>query len=314
VRSRILAALGLGLLARTAAAQAPSPPPLTIEVDVGVVSVTAVVYDRAGRFVKGLGPGDLEVFEDGVRQQVDYFREAAGPGEKIPLSVVLVLDSSGSMRRNMPFLQEAAIGFVQKLTEIDRALVVSFNESVKGSAEFTGDLDRLESFVDALQAWGGTSLHDAIHYALNRIRDQPGRKAVVVFSDGADTTSTLGEEEVINLARAVEATVYTVGIRGESGLLARSPRGFLRKVAQETGGSFFFPEKVGELIRVFAAISEELHQHYLLAYTPGRPPDGSWRAIELKLARKDVDVRVRKGYFALKRRPRSSPAAGAPGR
>jgi VWFA-related protein len=282
----------------------PTPPPFSVEVDVDVVSVTAVVYDKAGRFVRGLGPRDIEVYEDGVRQEVNYFREAAGQGEqRIPLSVVLVLDASGSMKQNMQFLQQAAVTFVHKLEDVDKALVVQFNESIKGSAEFTGDVPRLEQFVEALQAWGGTSLYDAIHYGLRRIRDQPGRKAVIVFSDGADTTSSMKEQEVIDFARSVEATVYGVGIRGESGLFQRSPRGFLRKIASETGGAFFFPDKIMELNKVFSGISDELHNHYLLAYTPKRRPDGLWREIEVRLvSRKDAELRVRKGYFAVRRR------------
>lgn len=295
----------------SAAAQAPGPgpKPFTLEVNVDVVSVTAVVHDKAGHFIRGLGPGNVQLLEDGVPQEVSYFREASGEGaEKIPLSVVLVLDASGSMSRNMHFLQEAALNFVYKLEDIDKALVVQFNESIKGSAEFTGDISRLESFVEALQAWGGTSLYDAIHYSLGRIKDQPGRKALVVFTDGADTTSQMSEQEVIDYARAVEATIYCVGIRGEEGLFARSPRGFLRKIARETGGAFFFPDKVGDLIKVFAEISDELKNHYLLAYTPKRPPDGSWRTIELRVDRKDAEVRVRKGYFAVKRR--RAPAGG----
>jgi VWFA-related protein len=179
--------------------------------------------------------------------------------------------------------------------------VVSFNESVKGSAEFTGDVDRLERFVEGLQAWGGTSLYDAIHYSLGRIKDQPGRKALIVFSDGADTTSSMEDKAVVDYARAVEATVYSIGFKG-SGLMASSPRGFLRKIATETGGQFFAPDKVGELIKVFNEISNELKNHYLLAYTPERAADGSWREITLKVNRPDAEVRVRKGYFALKRR------------
>jgi VWFA-related protein len=296
-----------------ALSQAPSPPkPFTFEVGVDVVSLTAVVHDKGGRFIHGLGPSDIEVYEDGVRQEVSYFREASGASpEKIPLSVVLVLDASGSMRTNMHFLQEAALAFVYKLTDVDQALVVQFNESIKGSVEFTGDVSRLEQFVEALQAWGGTSLYDAIQYGLNRIKDQPGRKALIVFSDGADTTSSMKEQEVVDYARSVEATVYCVGIRGASGLMARSPRGFLRKIAQETGGSFFFPDRVGDLIKVFNGISDELHNHYALAYSPRRPPDGLWRDIEVRLKRKDAEIRVRKGYFAVRRRPpAASPVPG----
>jgi len=312
------APLGVALLALVCAGPGPalpqtppSPRPFTFEAGIEVVSLTAVVHDKGGRFIHGLGPSDIEVYEDGARQDVFYFREASGTsGEKIPLAVVLVLDASGSMRTNMHFLQEAALTFVHKLADVDEALVVQFNESIKGSLEFTGDVSRLEQFVEALQAWGGTSLYDAIQYGLNRIKDQPGRKAVIVFSDGADTTSTLKEQEVIDYARSVEATVYCVGIRGASGLMARSPRGFLRKVAQETGGSFFFPDRVGDLIKVFAGISDELHNHYALAYSPRRPPDGRWRAIDVKLKRKDAEIRVRKGYFAVKRRP---PPSAVPG-
>jgi VWFA-related protein len=275
-----------------------------MEVDVDVVSVTAVVHDKAGRFLPGLGPKDVEVYEDGVRQEVSFFREASGEGEdKIPLNVVLVLDSSGSMLKSMRFLREAANTFIRKLEDVDSGLVVQFNESVKGSTEFTGDVDRLEQFVEALQPWGGTSLYDAVHYGLNRVRDQPGRKAVIVFSDGADTTSSTPEQEVVDYARSVEATVYSVLIRGESGLFGRSPRGFLRKIAAETGGSFFYPDKVGDLIKIFAGISDELHHHYALAYTPKKAPDGAWRTIEVRLVgRKDAEVRVRKGYFAVRRR------------
>lgn len=287
----------------------PTPPPFTLEVETSLVSVTAVVQDKNGAFIRGLGPSDIVVSEDGVKQEVAFFREASAPGEKIPLSVVLVLDSSGSMKNNMHFLQEAALSFVNKLEEVDRALVVDFNSGVRGSAEFSDDAGRLERFVEALQAWGGTSLYDAIHYSLNRIKDQPGRKAIIVFSDGDDTSSALGEKDVIDYARAVEATVYCIGIRGGAGLVDRGPRGFLRKVAKETGGQYFFPEKVGDLIRVFSGISDELHNHYLLGYSPQRSPDGTWREIEVKLSRKDALMRVRKGYFALKRtRPAPPPA------
>jgi VWFA-related protein len=308
---RLFAALlALALAAAPAAAQAPAAQqapvkPFTLEVEVDVVSVTAVVFDRSGRFVRGLGPQDVELLEGGVKQEVSYFREASSQGEgaeRVPLSVVLVLDTSGSMSENIRFLREAVLNFVYKLEEVDTALVVSFNESVKGSAEFTGDIDRLERFVEGLQAWGGTSLYDAIHYSLGRIKDQPGRKAVIVFSDGADTTSSMEDKEVVDYARAVEATVYSIGFKGSGSMMSSSPRGFLRKIANETGGQYFAPDKVGELIKVFNTISDELKNHYLLAYTPKRAADGTWREILLKVNRPNTEVRVRKGYFALKRR------------
>ncbi|HXK10655.1 MAG TPA: VWA domain-containing protein [Vicinamibacteria bacterium] len=303
----------LPLLAVAAAAAAPAPTqdapppnvkPFTLEVDVDVVSVTAVVFDKSGKPVRGLGPKDIALLEDGVKQDVSYFREASSQGdsgERVPLSVVLVLDMSGSMHDNLHFLQEAVLSFVYKMEDVDTALVVSFNDSVKGSAEFTGDTDRLERFVEGLQAWGATALYDAIHYSLGRIKDQPGRKALVVFTDGADNVSTMTDREVVDYARAVEATVYSIGFRGE-GFMSSSPRGFLRKIASETGGQFFAPDKIADLIKIFNEISMELKNHYLLAYTPKRAADGTWREITLKVDRPNTEVRVRKGYFALKRR------------
>lgn len=296
----VLATLGLTGSSPVTAQDPPTIKPFTLEVEVDVVSVTAVVFDKKGNFIRDLGTKDVELYEDGVLQEVDYFREASSDeGERVPLSVVLALDSSGSMNRSMRFLQEAVLNFVYKLEEVDTAMVVSFNESVKGSAEFTGDLDRLERFVDGLQAWGGTSLYEAIHYGLNRIRDEPGRKAVIVFSDGADTTSSMRDRDVVDYARAVEATVYCIGFKGSGP--GGSPKGFLKKIASETGGQFFSPGNVSDLIKVFNEISDELKNHYLLAYTPKREADGSWREIELKVSRPDTKVRVRKGYFHIER-------------
>ena len=307
----LAAALLLALLPAPLLAQEPSPspspsgtpPPLRLEVDVDLVSITAVVTDKEGRFVSGLGTKDVEVFEDGVRQEVSFFREARG-GEHVPLSLVLVLDTSGSMLRTLSFLQEAALSLLSKMEEGDTALLVSFNDSVKASSEFSGDYDRLESYVSGLQAWGGTSLFDAVHYGLNRVRDQPGRKAVIVFSDGADTTSSMKEQEVTDYAKAVEATVYSVGFKGEGGFFARGPRGFLRGIARDTGGSFYDPSKVGDVLRTFSAIADELQHHYLLAYTPQRAPDGTFRTIQVKVKRPNTEVKVRTGYFSVKRKKR----------
>ena len=301
------------LLARAGAGQeqAPQAPgreqgPLTIDVDVDVVSVTAVVFDKGGHLLHGLSPQDVELLEDGVAQEVSYFREASNkddPAARIPLSVALVLDTSGSMGHSLPFLQEAVLSFVYKLEDVDQTLVVSFNDTIKASVDFTGDTERLEGFVNGLQAWGGTSLNDAIHYSLERIRDRPGRKAVVVFTDGVDTTSSTREGAVVDFARAVEATVYCVGFTGSGG----TARGFLRKLASETGGDFFAPGKVGELAKVFNQISDELKNHYLLSYTPKRAADRTWRKIELRVKRPGAEVRVRKGYFAVPRRRAEAP-------
>ena len=218
----------------------------------------------------------------------------------MPLSVVLVLDTSGSMNESMRFLQEAVLNFVYKLEEVDTAMVVSFNESVKGSAEFTGDIDRLERFVDGLQAWGGTSLYDAIHYSLNRIRDAPGRKAVIVFSDGADTTSTLRDTRRGRLRPRGRGHGLRHRLQG-LGPRRQRPRLPQEDLEGDRRAVLLARTTSGDLIKVFNEISDELKNHYLLAYTPKREADGSWREIELKVNRPDTKVRVRKGYFHIER-------------
>jgi Ca-activated chloride channel family protein len=302
---RALVVLLAAAIAAPASAQSPSPtarPPLIIGAEVELVSITAVIQDRNGQPVRGLGTKDVVVLEDGVPQELTYFREM-GQGERIPLSVVLVLDTSGSMKKTLPFLQEAAVTFLSRLEPGDKGLVVSFNNGVRSSVEFTDDVDRMISFVEGLQAWGGTSLNDAIHSGLNRVRNATGRKAVVVFSDGADTTSSLNEKDVVEYARAVEATVYAVGFKGEGP--GGTPQGFLKRVASETGGQHFFPGDVTDLIGIFKAIAGELQSHYAFAYGPKRAADDTFRTIEVRLTppRKDVSVRVRKSYFAAQRRP-----------
>jgi Ca-activated chloride channel family protein len=314
---RLAPALTLAGLLLPAAAdpQAPAqePKPFVLEAEVEVVSVTVVAFDKSGHFVRGLGPGDIELLEDGVPQDISLFREAKGKGdEEIPLSVVLVLDTSGSMKESLDFLKEAALNFVYKLEDVDTALVVQFNETIKGSTDFTGDTDRLERFVNSLQAWGGTSLYDATHYGLERIKDQPGRKAAILFSDGADNTSRMDEKTVVDFAKMIEATVYGIGFKGSS-FSGGSASGFLKRISSETGGEFFSPDKVSELIKTFAAISDELKNHYILAYTPKRAPDNMYRKIELRVKREGVQVRLRKGYVATKRRrPRPAPRPPQP--
>jgi Ca-activated chloride channel family protein len=272
-------------------------PPIIIGAEVEIVSVPVLVFDKGGRFVQGLKKEDVQILEDGVPQEITYL--AAGTGdERIPLSIALTLDTSGSMQGSIKFLKEAATYFTGKLEETDQALVVQFNETVKSSSEFTDDIERLDSVINGMQVWGGTSLYDAVLYSLDRLRDRPGRKALILLSDGDDSTSSASKPQVTSLAKSLEVAIYAVGIQG-----ADTPRGFLKGLAEETGGASFFPNKVSELIQVFEAISKDLKNNYLIAYSPKRSADNTYRKIEVKIAnRPDVTVRVRPGYVAAKKR------------
>lgn len=293
----VLALVGLVTSAGVVRGQDPQRPPLVIESAVEVVSVPVLVFDKGGNFVANLKKEEIQILEDGVPQQILYLGTSTGE-DRIPLSIALTLDTSGSMGPSVEFLKEAATYFTGKLDTTDQALVVQFNESVKSSAEFTNDIDRMDSFINGIQVWGGTALYDAILYSLDRLRDRPGRKALILLSDGDDNgASSSDKKQVTAIARSLEVSIYAVGIKGFD-----TPRGFLKNLATDTGGAYYFPNKVGELIEVFEAIAKDLKNNYIIAYSPKREADNTYRKIEVKIARPEVDVRVRPGYMAAKKR------------
>ncbi|HQZ15833.1 MAG TPA: VWA domain-containing protein [Vicinamibacteria bacterium] len=292
-------ALAAALRSSTPSAPAQDPqqrPPIIIGAEVEVVSVPVIVHDKAGRFVAGLKKEDIQILEDGVPQEITYLASSTGE-DRIPLSIALTLDTSGSMKGSITFLKEAATYFTGKLELTDQALVVQFNESVKSSSEFTDDTDRMDAFINGLQVWGGTALYDSVMYSLDRLRDRPGRKALILLSDGDDTSSVAGKAQVTALAKSLEVSIYAVGIQGFD-----TPRGFLKNLAEDTGGAYYFPNKTSELIKVFEAIAKDLKNNYLIAYSPKRAADNTYRKIEVRVNRPEVTVRVRPGYMAARKR------------
>jgi Ca-activated chloride channel homolog len=293
------AALAAAVRSSGPAAPAQDPqqrPPIIIGAEVEVVSVPVIVHDKAGRFVAGLKKEDIQILEDGVPQEITYLASSTGE-DRIPLSIALTLDTSGSMQGSIKFLKESATYFTGKLELTDQALVVQFNESVKSSSEFTDDTDRMDAFINGLQVWGGTALYDAVMYSLDRLRDRPGRKALILLSDGDDTSSVAGKAQVTALAKSLEVSIYAVGIQGFD-----TPRGFLKNLAEDTGGAYYFPNKTSELIKVFEAIAKDLKNNYLIAYSPKRAADNTYRKIEVRVNRPEVTVRVRPGYMAARKR------------
>lgn len=301
--SLLLAALAIAATSapvpRPAPPQDAQKPPIIIGTEVEIVSVPVLVFDKAGRFIPDLKKQDIQIFEDGVQQEITYLANSSGD-DRIPLSIAMTLDTSGSMQPSISFLKEAATYFTGKLETSDQALVVQFNETVKSSAEFTDDGDRLDSFINGLQVWGGTALYDAVLYSLDRLRDRPGRKALILLSDGDDNSSTQASKgQVTAMAKSLEVSIYSVGIQGFD-----LPKGFLKNLAEDTGGAYYFPNKVSELVKVFEAISKDLKNNYLVAYSPKRAADNTYRKIEVRVSRPEVTVRVRPGYMATKKRRR----------
>jgi len=264
-----------------------------MEVDVNVVELPVSVSDGAGLPIVDLKQSDFSVFEDGQPKPVKVFHFASN----LPLSVGVLIDHSGSMEKRMAATKEAAVEFFKSIIKLgDRAFIGGFAFDTTKLAPFVSDLSSLEQQVAAVpDAEGGTALYDAIVTGLYRFRNVQGRKALIILSDGEDTTSRLPYEEMLLYARASRTPLYFIGI----GLGFREMSGVskMKSLASETGGVAYFIRDVKELRATYAQLEKELRSQYLIAYnTESSKGDTKYRTIEVKVARPDAKVRTIRGY------------------
>jgi Ca-activated chloride channel family protein len=268
--------------------------PYAEAVDVDVVHITATVTDGDGRFVKGVPRQGFRVFEDGVAQSVSYFA-----AENVPLEIIVAVDVSGSMTGAMDGLKQATKKFLSALRPSDRVTLIGFNDNVFTLARPGAELDARLRAVDRLAPWGGTALYDVIVQAVDQLGRQPGRRVLVVFTDGEDLNSHIAEDVVEGRLEASDVVLYPIG-QGRA-FVAKGLRLVLERLAEKTGGRAFFHE-ADELEGVFANILEELSNQYLLGYVPTRGRrDGAWRTVRVELADRSLRVRARQGYRLMPR-------------
>jgi VWFA-related protein len=212
------------------------------------------------------------------------------------------------MEEHLPVLQTAATNFVHKLKSNDIAQVIDFDSRVEIRQGFTGNQAELDAAISQLAAGGSTSLHNAIYIALKELRkvravneEDVRRQALIVFSDGEDTSSLVSFDEVLDLAKRSETSIYTIALRGADVQAKgfREAEFVMRTLAQETGGRAFFPAKIEDLNGVYSQIADELASQYTLGYTSANPRrDGAWRRIVVQVSRPNVTPRTKKGYYA----------------
>jgi len=307
-RAGVALAAAILLLAgwRPSSAQAPPARPLqpSFRTGIDVVSLNITVTTPDQQFVTDLDERDFQVYEDGVQQQISFFTRS-----QLPIALSLLLDTSASMDDKMTTAQNAAIGFARRLRAEDLAQVVDFDSRVTILQGFTNDGAALEKAIRGTAAGGSTSMYNAIYIALNemkKLRAQSAedirRRAIVVLSDGEDTSSLLPFEEVLELAKRAETVVYTIGIRSRD---QGGTRGFreaefvLKQLAHETGGRSFFPTSVEELPTIYTLIASELSSQYTVGYTSKNPRrDGGWRRVVVRTTRPNVITRTKQGYYA----------------
>jgi VWFA-related protein len=270
---------------------------------VDIVSLNVTVTDAATHYITDLEGTDFLVFEDGIKQNVTFFSR-----RQSPIALSLLLDSSASMEEHLPVLQTAATNFVHKLKSNDIAQVIDFDSRVEIRQGFTGNQAELDTAITQLAAGGSTSLHNAIYIALKELRkvravneEDVRRQALIVFSDGEDTSSLVSFDEVMDLAKRSETSIYTIALRGADVQAKgfREAEFVMRTLAQETGGRAFFPSKIDDLNGVYTQIADELASQYTLGYTSANPRrDGAWRRVVVQVSRPNVTPRTKKGYYA----------------
>lgn len=256
---------------------------------VNAVEVYASVVDARGEPVRGLTREDFELLEDGVPQRLSAF--TAG---EFPLTVALALDRSFSMEgAPLAATKRAARAFLGALRPQDEALVIGIGSDVTLLAGAGEPRDRQLAAVDALHAWGTTSLHDAVIAALEAVDAGTGRRALVVLSDGDDRYSEASAAEAIARARRSNVMVYPIA-------LGRRRPPLFAELATVTGGRSFHARESKDLDQVLVTIARQLREQYLLGYSPTRPPvpgSNEWRSITVRVKKPGLTVRARDGYY-----------------
>jgi Ca-activated chloride channel family protein len=278
----------------------PQDPRTTIRAEVALVNVIFSVVDRDNRRVSGLKAEDFMVYENKQAQTIEYFSDLS-KGSEVPLTIALLIDTSGSVKNKLEYEKETAAEFLKTVLRKgkDLALIIQFDSEVNLVQDFTDDTGRLVDALDTLEAGNSTSLYDAIYLAVEeKLKGETGRKIVVAITDGEDTSSKLKREDAIESAQKNDVLIYGIGIRSDMG----TNFGVLKRFAEETGGTFFSPRaRLPEIQAAFRAIGEDIKGQYSLAYRSTNPTrDGSFRTIEIRSKISGVKVRARKGYYATK--------------
>ena len=268
---------------------------------VDLVNVGVTVSDRKGGLVAQLTKEDFEVYEDGKKQAIQYFAVGDPDAPDQPeMHLGLLLDVSGSMGEDMSFTKTASIKFLNTLTDAVDITVVDFDTEVRTARYGQSEFARLIERIRQKKADGYTALYDAIGTYLDGASGQSGRKIMLVYTDGGDTRSSLAWHELLDLLKASDVTVYAIGmLEHQMQSTKMQQRMTIQQMAEVTGGQAFFPLAVKELDKVYEKVVAEIRAQYTIGFqSTNQKTDGAWRKVEVKVVRKDLRVRSRRGYFA----------------
>jgi Ca-activated chloride channel family protein len=259
------------------------------------VPLYVTVTDRESRLVADLQREDFEVYDNGQLQKLTLF-----DNKNTPITVVVMLDTSGSMTGSLDLLRAAAEQFLIRLLPADKGVVGAFNDKIQFAGTFSSNRDELVGSLRDLDYGNPTRLFDAIDASLDQLRGIEGRRTILVFTDGEDTFSKASMGRVLERARTEEVMIYSIGLEsnmviGNQRIRTRPDRG-LRKLSDETGGGYFELKKTDELGPTFTRVAQELHSQYSLAFTP--VTDGRVHKLEVVVKKPGMSARARKSYQA----------------
>jgi Ca-activated chloride channel family protein len=292
--------VGIALLAGALAVTAQEPQPI-FKSSVRTVPIYATVVDASGRLVPDLTQADFSILDNGKPTDVSLFSN-----ESQPFTAVVMLDTSASMTANLKLLNRAAEQFLLRLLPVDKAQVGAFNDKIQLSGTFTNNRDELIGDLNDLYFGNPTRLNDAIGAGLDALKGIEGRRVVLVFTDGEDTSSRTSFKTVLERSRDEEVMVYSIGLESEyfNGMhVVRSkPSRDLRKISDETGGGYFELAKTADLAPTFTRVAQELRSQYLIGFAPNAL-DGKVHKLEVKVDKPGMTVRARKSYLAAPDKP-----------
>jgi VWFA-related protein len=259
--------------------------------DVRFIELYTNVVDGGGRPVEGISSGDLQVFEDGVRQSVRLVERV----QNTPLKLVTLIDNSASMQPEMEATEQAAVQFLRHtLKPGDQAGVITFNRSPRVAVGLTGDLGVLEEGLSGLMAEEETSLYDSLIFSLYYLGGTSGQRAVLLLSDGFDRTSSFRFEDALECARRAGIAVYAIGLNLPKSEASQR----LARLAAETGGRSFFLQGTGELNQAYAEIESDLRSRYRVSYQSSNTrPGEAFRTVQVKVAKPGLEARTISGYY-----------------
>jgi Ca-activated chloride channel homolog len=261
---------------------------------VKIVPLYVTVTDADKRLVPDLVSDDFAILEDNKPRKIELFQS-----ENLPITVVVMLDTSGSMTLALDEVKAGAEQFLLRLLPEDKGMVGAFNDKIQfTSSEFSNDRDSLAASLKEIDFGYPTRLYDAIDASMEQLKGTEGRKVVLVFTDGEDTASRLGSGAVVDRARAEGVMIYGIGLRTKMpGVPASRPDRVLKRLADETGGGYFELKSNSELNTTFTRVAQELHSQYVLGFSPERL-DGKVHKLEVQVKKPGMTARSRKTYVA----------------